>query len=179
MNFTPTSLTGAYVIDVDPIKDERGFFARSFCQNEFSNLGLKSVIAQSNISYNTVKNTLRGMHYQQPPYAEAKLVTCISGSIFDVIIDIRPTSATYMQYFCCELTSSNRRSIYIPEGFAHGFQTLEDHSEVLYQMFDFFSPSHAWGIRWNDESFNIPWPSSPAVISDKDMSYSDFERADR
>jgi len=177
MNFTSTQLQGAAIIDLETISDERGFFARSFCKQEFAVQGMKTNVMQSNISFNHNKGTLRGMHFQHASHSEAKLVRCISGSIFDVIIDLRIESPSYLEWFACELTSANRKSLYIPEGFAHGFQTLEDNSEVLYQMFDSFSPLHADGIPWDDPSFNITWPLEPSCISEKDRSYLKFNDA--
>jgi dTDP-4-dehydrorhamnose 3,5-epimerase len=174
MLFTPTPLQDAAIIELTPQSDERGFFARSFCQHEFSKWGLEAKIAQSNISFNHDRGTLRGMHFQRAPHSEAKLVRCISGSIYDVIIDLRPDSSTYRQWFSCELSSVNRQSLYIPEGFAHGFQTLEDNSEVLYQMFDFYSPHDAVGIRWNDPAFKINWALTPSCMSKNDLHYPDF-----
>ena len=171
MIFMETKLKGAYQIDLELREDDRGFFARSFCQNEFTARGLQTTIAQSNVSFNKKKGTLRGMHFQTPPKAEAKLVRCTRGAIYDVIIDLRFGSPTYCAWYGAELTADNHRSIYIPEGFAHGFQTLADDSEVLYQMFEFYSPEHASGVRWDDPAFNIPWPLKNPILSDKDRSY--------
>jgi dTDP-4-dehydrorhamnose 3,5-epimerase len=175
MIFTPTSLDDAYLFDLEPLVDDRGFFARTFCQIEFANLGLEKSVAQCNASFNQFRGTVRGMHFQKAPYSEAKLVRCISGSIFDVIIDLREDSKTFLQSYSCELSSANRTALYVPEGFAHGFQTLEDSSEVFYQMFDFFSPNDAIGIRWDDPTFSISWPLPVTKISDKDKSYPDFK----
>ncbi|MBU3002087.1 dTDP-4-dehydrorhamnose 3,5-epimerase [Paraglaciecola arctica] len=174
MIFHPTTLDQAFVIEYEPIKDERGFFARSFCQNEFAQRALEKNVAQCNVSFNLKRGTLRGMHFQLSPHSEAKLVRCISGSIYDVIIDLRKDSVSYLQWFGCELSSKNRKSLYIPEGFAHGFQTLQDDSEVFYQMFDFYSPMCAVGIRWDDPQFNISWPLPVNNISEKDQTYPDF-----
>jgi dTDP-4-dehydrorhamnose 3,5-epimerase len=171
MLFTETILKGAYLIDLQLLEDERGFFARSFCQNEFSARNLKTNIAQCNTSYNSRKGTLRGMHFQLLPKAEAKLVRCTRGSIYDVIIDLRPGSPTFCSWTAAELTAGNRRSLYVPEGFAHGFQTLEDGSEVFYQMFEYYSPEHASGVRWNDPAFGITWPVENPIVSEKDRSY--------
>lgn len=177
MQFTPTPLNGAFIIEAERIEDKRGFFARSFCQHEFAAHGLASTIAQCNISFNKLRGTLRGMHYQLTPHAEAKLVSCTSGAIQDVIIDLRPNSATIGQWFGYELNARQRNALYIPEGFAHGFQTLEENSEVFYQMFNFFSPDNARGIRWNDPHFNIKWPLPVTQISERDSRYADYTGA--
>jgi len=172
--FTETKLKGAFVIDIEPIEDERGLFARSWCREEFKARGLNSELAQCNISFNNKKGTLRGMHYQKPPHEEAKLVRCTQGAIFDVIIDLRPDSPTRTQWVGKELTAKNRKMFYIPEGFAHGFLTLEDDTEVFYQMSTPYVPASASGIRWNDPVFNINWPEQPKIISERDQSYPDF-----
>jgi dTDP-4-dehydrorhamnose 3,5-epimerase len=157
MIFTETILKGAYLIDVKPIEDERGFFSRSFCQEEFASHGLNVNIAQCNISFNKKKGTLRGMHFQLTPKAEAKVVRCTRGAIYDVIIDLRPQSPTYCKWVAMELTAHNYKALYLPEGFAHGFQTLEDNSEVFYQMFEFYAPEYASGVRWDDMAIgNLP-----------------------
>ncbi|MBN2373535.1 dTDP-4-dehydrorhamnose 3,5-epimerase [bacterium] len=174
MIFKETALKGAYIIEIEPIEDERGFFARSFCAKEFEKHGLNFHIAQCNISYNERKGTLRGMHYQTAPYEEAKLVRCTMGEIYDVIIDIRPYSATYMRWISIELTAKTRKMLYIPEGFAHGFQTLADCTEVFYQMSEFYQANSAKGIRWNYPTFGIKWPIMPPIMNDKDRSYPDF-----
>jgi dTDP-4-dehydrorhamnose 3,5-epimerase len=171
MIFTETKLQGAYQIDLELREDDRGFFARSFCQNEFAARDLQTVIAQSNVSFNRKKGTLRGMHFQTAPKAEAKLVRCSRGAIYDVIIDLRPESATYCSWDAIDLTADNNRMLYIPEGFAHGFQTLVDNTEVFYQMFEFYSPEHAGGVRWDDPAFGITWPIADPIISEKDLSY--------
>jgi len=177
--FSETALKGAWLVDLQRINDERGFFARSFCQEEFAALGLKTGVAQCNISFNRLKGTLRGMHFQLPPKAEAKLVRCTRGAIHDVIIDLRPASVTYCQWISVELTGANHRALYIPEGFAHGFQTLEDDSEVFYQMYEFFAPQYASGVRWDDPAFGIEWPLTNPIISEKDLSYHDHVKAMR
>jgi len=169
--FTPLPLAGAYLIDLQRIEDERGFFARSFCQKEFTVQGLRTNVAQCNISYNAKKGTLRGMHFQIPPKAEAKLVRCTRGSIYDVIIDMRPGSPTYCRWESVELSGADHQSLYIPEGFAHGFQTLVDNAEVFYQMFEFYSPDHVSGVRWDDPAFGISWPLPDPIVSDRDRSY--------
>ena len=174
MLFTETGLTGSYLIDIERREDERGFFGRSFCQHEFAARGLKTVIAQCNVSFNRTRGTLRGMHYQRAPREEAKLVRCTRGSLFDVIIDLRPDSPTYCKWFSVELTGENRRMLYVPEGFAHGFQTLLDDTEVFYQMFEFYSPEHACGVRWDDPAFGITWPLRNPILSARDAAYGPF-----
>ncbi len=176
MIFKETRLKGAYLIDLERREDERGFFGRSFCQNEFAKRGLKINIAQCNISFNKNKGTLRGMHFQLPPKAEAKLVRCTRGRIYDVIIDLRPGSSTYCQWEAVELTADNYSALYIPEAFAHGFQTLQDDAEVFYQMYEFFAPEYASGIRWDDPVFSIAWPIRDPIISEKDRSYQFYTR---
>jgi dTDP-4-dehydrorhamnose 3,5-epimerase len=173
--FKETRLKGVYIIEVERLQDERGFFVRTFCREEFEKHGLNSSVAQCNISYNHKKGTLRGLHYQIAPYSEAKLVICIAGSIYDVIVDLRSDSTTYCQWMALELTArGRRRMLYIPEGFAHGFQTLEDDSEVFYQMSEFYAPEYARGIRWNDSAFGIQWPEDQRILSDRDRNYPDF-----
>jgi dTDP-4-dehydrorhamnose 3,5-epimerase len=172
--FTETKLAGAFVIELERRTDPRGFFARTFCQQEFEAHGLKTEVTQCNVAFNKRKGTLRGMHYQAAPFAEAKLVRCTSGSIYDVIIDLRPASATFTQYFAVELSAKNRRMLYIPEDFAHGFQTLEDDSEVFYQMAQHYSAEHARGVRWNDPVFGIEWPEGERIIIERDRNYPDF-----
>jgi dTDP-4-dehydrorhamnose 3,5-epimerase len=171
MKFNKTPLNGAYWIDLNFMLDERGFFARSWCQREFAAQGLDTRLSQCNVSYNRKKGTLRGMHYQIPPYAESKLVRCTSGSIFDVIIDVRPDSPTFLKWYGMELSRQNHRMLFIPMGFAHGFLTLEDDTEVFYQMSEFYTPESARGFRWNDELFNVSWPDSAELISEKDRNY--------
>ncbi|MBI4620269.1 MAG: dTDP-4-dehydrorhamnose 3,5-epimerase [Desulfobacterales bacterium] len=182
MIFTETKLKGAYIIELEPIEDERGFFARSFCQKEFEKHGLNPCIVQCNISYNKTKGALRGMHYQVAPYEEAKLASCIRGAIYDVIVDLRPDSPTYCQWFAVELTAHRSpltapyKMLYVPKGFAHGFQTLESNSVVFYQMSEFYHPECGKGIRWDDPAFGINWPLPIQSISKKDISYPNFER---
>lgn len=171
MKFIETRLKGAFIIEPERLEDERGFFARTFCQKEFEAHGLNPRMFQCNISYNKHKGTLRGMHYQAAPMAEAKLVRCTRGTIYDVIIDLRPDSPTYCQWLAEELNAENSKMIYIPEGFAHGFQTLENDTEVFYQMSEFYSPEHARGLRWDDSVFWIEWPLNAKIISDKDNNY--------
>jgi dTDP-4-dehydrorhamnose 3,5-epimerase len=172
--FTETKLAGAFVIELERRTDERGFFARTFCQQEFEAHGLKTEVIQCNVSFNKSKGTLRGMHYQAAPFAEAKLVRCTSGSIYDVIIDLRPASATFKQYFAAELSAENRRMLYVPEDFAHGFQTLQDDTEVFYQMAQRYSAEHARGVRWNDPAFGIAWPGDERIIIERDRNFPDF-----
>jgi dTDP-4-dehydrorhamnose 3,5-epimerase len=175
MRFEETRLPGAFVIDLEEISDERGFFARAWCQKEFESHGLVSRLAQVNFSKNRRQGTLRGMHYQVRPYAEVKLIRCIRGALYDAIVDLRPDSTTYLQWFGVELSSENRRMLYVPEGFAHGFLTLEDDTEALYQVSEFYAPQAERGARFNDPAFDIDWPIPVRVISDKDASWNDFQ----
>ena len=174
MKFLRTRLEGACVIELDRLEDERGFFARSFCRDEFAAHGLKASFVQCNISFNARRGTLRGLHYQASPYEEAKLVRCTRGAIFDVIVDIRKRSDTYRRWIGMELTAENRRMLYVPEGFAHGFQTLEDASEGFYQMSDMFRPEASCGVRWNDPALGIDWPLPDPTVSARDSGYLDF-----
>lgn len=174
MFFTETHLKDAYIIDLNRLDDERGFFARSWCRREFEEHGLNPELVQCNISFNNRKGTMRGMHYQAKPHEEAKLIRCTMGSIYDIIVDIRPDSPSFKQHLGVTLTPSNRRMLYVPEGFAHGFLTLEDDTEVFYQMSEFFAPDHARGFRWDDPAFAIELPSAVQVISERDRSYPDF-----
>lgn len=174
MRFDETLIKGAYIIDIEPIVDERGFFSRTFCQDEFESRSLCSTFVQCNISYNYKKGTVRGMHYQSAPHEEVKVVSCTQGSMYDVIIDLRPDSASYLKWFSVELTTANKKMFYIPAGCAHGFQTLEDDTQVFYQMGNRFEPSAAKGICWNDPMFNIHWPLDCELISEKDRSYERF-----
>jgi len=159
---------------VEKHEDERGFFARAFCQKEFSELGLEPRFVQCNISYNKKKGTLKGMHYQAHPHEEAKLVRCSSGAIYDVVIDLRKDSSTFKEYFSIELAADSYTMLYVPKGFAHGFITLADDTEVFYQMSEFYEPTAARGLRWNDPAFGINWPIDVSSISEKDKTYSDF-----
>ncbi len=168
MKFTETVLQGAYIIDMEPIEDERGFFARTFCMNEFKKHGIDFSCVQCSISYNKKKGTLRGMHYQAAPYEEAKIVSCIRGAMYDVIIDIRPDSPTYKKWFGKELSAQNHSMLFIPKGFAHGFQTLTDGTEVNYMMNEFYYKECAKGIRWDDSNIGIIWPMDAISMSDKD-----------
>lgn len=174
MKFIETDLPGAYIIELDKREDDRGFFARAWCRREFGDRGIHSQLVQCNISFNKKRGTLRGMHYQTTPYEEAKLVRCTRGAVYDVIIDIRPYSDTFTQWVSVDLTDENRKMLFIPEGFAHGFLTLADSTEVFYMMSEFYMPEFAKGIRWNDPAFNIRWPIPVKVISERDMQYSNF-----
>jgi dTDP-4-dehydrorhamnose 3,5-epimerase len=174
MIFIETGLKDAFVIEIERREDERGFFARSWCQGEFEAHGLNTRIAQCNISLNTKKGTLRGMHYQAEPCEEAKLVRCTRGSLYDVIVDLHPDSQSYKKHLGVVLTPDNGKMLYVPEGFAHGFLTLEDNTEVHYQISEFYAPDHARGFRWNDPAFAIVWPAEVKIISDRDRNYPDF-----
>ncbi len=167
-------MKGAFVVEPERHSDQRGFFARTWCRREFEERGLDPRLVQCNISFNHLRGTLRGMHYQASPFGEAKLVRCTMGAIYDAIIDLRPGSETYLRHFGEVLTAEDRKMLYIPEGFAHGFLTLQDRTEVHYQMSEFYSPDHARGVRWDDPAFGIRWPAEVAVISDRDRGYPDF-----
>ena len=171
MIFTQTPLAGAFLVEIEMHRDERGFFARSWCAREFAAAGLNPQLAQCNISFNAKKGTLRGMHYQVPPFAEAKLVRCTMGSLYDVIVDLRPGSPSFGEQFGVVLSARERTMLYVPEGFAHGFLTLEDDTEVFYQMSQFHAPDAAGGFRWNDPRFAIAWPAEVRVISERDAQY--------
>lgn len=175
MIFTETKLQGAFILDLEERPDDRGFFARTFCMKEFEAHGLKPTVAQCNLSFNHKAGTLRGMHYQTPPAAETKLVRCTRGAIYDVIIDMRPDSPTYLQHIGVELSEDNRRALYVPELFAHGYQALTDGAEVVYQVGEFYTPGYERGIRYDDPTFGIEWPMPITVISDKDASWMPFE----
>lgn len=174
MIFTETELPGAFLIEPERKEDMRGFFARIWCVEEFKKHGLNPQLVQCNISFNHKKGTLRGMHWQVPPHPEAKLVRCTMGALHDVIIDLRPASPTYRRHLGVELTAENRKMLFIPEGFAHGFQTLADNTEVFYQMSDFFAADCARGLRWNDPAFGIKWPPGERILNERDRSYPDF-----
>jgi len=176
MIFSETKLSGAYIIDIEKIKDERGFFARTWDKNEFSKLGLESEFVQSSISLNKRKGTIRGMHYQGIPCEENKIVRCTKGRIFDVIIDIRTDSKTFKEWFSVELSEDNYKILYIPKGFVHGFQTLEDNTEVFYQISEYYNSKFSKGIRWDDETFQIKWPLELSIISEKDLSNPTFHK---
>jgi dTDP-4-dehydrorhamnose 3,5-epimerase len=172
--FTETRLKCAYIIEVEKRVDDRGFFARSWCEKEFADHHLNPRVVQCNISFNARKGTLRGMHYQVAPSAEAKVVRCTQGAIYDVIIDLRPDSPTFKQTVAETLTARNHKMLYVPEGFAHGFLSVEDNSEVFYQMSEFYAPQQARGVRWNDPAFGIEWPIREPIMADRDRNYPDF-----
>ncbi len=176
MRFTETRLSGAFIIEPELVEDDRGFFARTYCSEVFAAHGLCTSIAQCSISFNKRAGTLRGMHYQEPPMAEEKLVRCPMGAIYDVIIDLRPESATYLEWFSLEISSSDRLMLYVPKGFAHGFQTLEDNTEVFYQISEYYSLEHARGVRWDDPSFGIDWPIPTKIISPRDRAFQPFQK---
>ena len=176
MIFEEIYLKGAFVVELEKIEDSRGFFARAWCRNEFEKNRLNALIVQCNMSFNKIKGTLRGMHFQREPKEETKFVRCTRGSIYDVIIDLRPHSSTYLQWFGIELTEENGRMLYIPENFAHGYQTLTDNASVFYQVSQFYSPESEWGVRWNDPLFGIEWPiDDDVIISEKDASWPDYK----
>src|SRR6201987_1416751 len=176
MIFTETKLKGAYIIDLDRRPDGRGFFARAFCQDEFRDHGLKPVIAQANLASNVKRGTIRGMHFQYPPAAETKLVRCTRGAILDIIVDLRPESATYLQHVSVEFSEENHRPLYVPERFAHGYQTLRDNTDTSYQVGEFYTPEVEGGLMYNDPRLGLKWPMPVTVISDKDQK---FELLDR
>lgn len=171
MKFIETPLQEAYIIELEPVEDERGFFARSWCQDEFRAHGLNANLAQCSISFNKRRGTLRGMHYQTKPYEEAKLVRCTRGAVYDVMIDLRPDSATFERWVAVELSSENRKALYVPEGFAHGFQSLSADAEVFYMISEPYRPEAAQGIRWNDPAFAIHWPIPEPIINARDGGY--------
>lgn len=175
MIFEETQLHGSFIITPERLKDLRGFFARTWCRKEFEAYGLNTVLTQSNIAFNYKKGTLRGMHFQKSPHEEVKLIRCTAGSIFDVIIDLRPRSSTYMKWTGIELTAENRKMFYVPAGFAHGYQTLTDNSEVFYQVSQYYAPEAEDGVRWNDPVFQIEWPDDYRIISEKDQKWPDFK----
>jgi dTDP-4-dehydrorhamnose 3,5-epimerase len=177
MKFTETKLPGSYIIEIDKIMDERGFFGRSWCATEMEQHGLKNTIAQINTSRSKNKGTLRGLHYQVAPYQECKMIRCTKGAIFDVIVDLRPDSSTFLQWFGTELTEDNQRALYSPEGFAQGFITLEDNTEITYFTSQRYVPGYDWGVRWNDPQITIELPINVAAISDKDRNWPDFTKA--
>lgn len=179
MNFIETKLGGAYVIEIEPIGDDRGFFARTFCQHEFTEHGLKPVIAQANIAFNRKKGTMRGMHFQYPPAAETKLVRCTRGAIVDVIVDLRPESPTYLQHVAVELSADNHRALYVPERFAHGYQVLEDTTETSYQVGEFYAPEQEGGLMYNDPRLGIEWPLPVTEISPKDQGFGNLDEIEQ
>lgn len=174
MTFRETALPGVWEIDIESESDARGFFARCWCRREFESRRLNSALAQCSISFNPGKGTLRGLHYQKAPHGETKLVRCTQGAIYDVVADLRPESPTFAKWTATTLSSQNHRMVYVPEGCAHGFLTLEDQTEVFYQISEFFHAASAHGVRWDDPRFRIDWPSQPEVISERDRTYNDF-----
>jgi dTDP-4-dehydrorhamnose 3,5-epimerase len=175
MRFSETELAGAFVIDLERREDERGFFARAWCEEEFAAQGLDTRVSQCNVSFNERRGTLRGLHYQVPPHAEVKIIRCTSGAVYDVIVDLRPESSSYTRWIGVELTAENRRMLYIPEGFAHGYVTLEDETETYYQVSAPYAPQAERGARWDDPAFGIEWPEADElVISEKDRNWPDF-----
>jgi dTDP-4-dehydrorhamnose 3,5-epimerase len=175
MIFTETKLKGAFIVELQRLEDDRGFFGRTFCRNEFAGRGLNPEVAQCNISFNRCAGTLRGMHYQSAPHAEDKLIRCTRGKLYDVVVDLRRESPTFKQWFALELTGDNRRMLYIPKGCAHGFLSLEDNTEVFYQMSEFYHPESACGVRWDDPVFGIQWPSGvQAILSERDRHWPDY-----
>jgi len=174
MRFIETKLRGAYFIEPDPVGDERGLFARTFCRREFEEHGLDPTATQCSVSYNEKRGTLRGMHYQLAPHEETKLVRVTRGAAYDVVVDLRPDSPTCCGWVGCELTAQNRRMVYVPKGCAHGFVTLADCTELCYQISVFYEPASARGVRWDDPAFGIDWPLVPGVISERDRSYQDY-----
>lgn len=175
MKYLETGITGSYVIELDKIEDDRGFFARLFCANEFRKNNLITEFVQINNSLSKTKGVLRGLHYQLPPHSEVKIVRCIRGSLFDVILDLRPDSPSYCQWFGVELSGDNRRMIYVPRGCAHGFITLEQNTEALYLTSNYYFPSAERGVRYDDPRFSIQWPIEPVEVSEKDQEWPDFE----
>lgn len=176
INFTETKLRGAFIIEPEIFEDERGFFARSFSEKEFEANGINGRMAECNISFNKRRHTIRGLHFQADPFAQAKLVRCTRGAIYDVIVDLRPDSPTFKQWIGQELTAENRLMIYVPAGFAHGYQTLEDNTEMYYQVSEFYAPESCGGVRWNDPAFAIRWPAMDGItINQRDRSYPDFK----
>lgn len=174
MKFTETGLPGVFVIDVEPFSDERGFLAVGFSRDEFARHGLDPNVVQCNITYNLKKGTLRGMHYQVKPHEQPKLVRCVRGAIFDVAIDLRSGSPAFKKWVGYDLTADNRRMLYIPAGFAHGFATLADDTEVIYQMAEIYDPAAARGVRWNDPAFAVKWPVEVGIVNERDAGYPDF-----
>ena len=174
MIFYETKLRGAFIIDINKMDDERGFFGRAWCKKEFEKHGLKSDIVQANVSYNKQAGTLRGMHYQTAPFTETKAVRCTTGSIYDVIIDLRPESSTYKQWIGVTLSDKNFRMLFVPDGFAHGFITLEDHTSIHYMVTEYYTPGAEAGVRYDDPAFKIKWPMVPTLVSDKDQLHPSF-----
>ena len=174
MTFTPTAVQGAWLVALQRLEDERGFFARSFCQREFEAHGLDPRLAQCNVSFNAKRGTLRGLHYQAAPHEEAKVVRCTQGAVWDVVVDLRPGSPTFKRWHGVELDASNRLALYVPAGCAHGFQTLADNAEVLYLMSEFYHPESARGLPWDDPAFGIRWPLAEPILSARDRAFTRF-----
>jgi dTDP-4-dehydrorhamnose 3,5-epimerase len=174
MLITETKLKGAYIVEPERFADERGFFARSWSAREFAERGLDARLVECNLSFNHRRGTLRGMHYQAAPHAQVKMVRCTRGAVYDAIVDLRPASPTFKEWVAVELSAENRLTLYVPEGFAHGFQTLEDKSEVFYQMSEYYAPESARGVRWDDPAFRIRWPEAVSIINERDRTYTDF-----
>jgi dTDP-4-dehydrorhamnose 3,5-epimerase len=174
MKFIETQLVGAFIIEPELVYDSRGFFARAFCAREFAERGLEPAIVQCSVSFNNRRGTLRGMHYQCAPFEESKLIRCISGRIHDVILDLRPSSPSFRRWIAVELSALNRRMVYVPAGIAHGFQTLEDTTEVFYQISERYAPEYARGVRWDDPAFAIRWPIGDPILSERDRNYPNF-----
>lgn len=175
MIFTETKLTGAFIIELERLEDNRGFFARAWSKSDFEEQGLSSRVVHANLSFNHKKGTLRGMHYQIAPHREVKLVRCTRGAIFDVIVDLRPSSPTFRSWFGVELSADNYRMLYVPKSFAHGYQTLTDDAEVYYQVSEYYHPESERGVRWDDPAFGIEWPLAVTEISEKDKNHPDFD----
>jgi dTDP-4-dehydrorhamnose 3,5-epimerase len=171
MILVETTLADVYVVEPEPVEDDRGFFARVFSADEFEERGLVAVVAECSVSFNRARWTLRGLHYQRPPHEEAKLVRCIRGAVYDVALDLRPDSPTHRRWAAVELSAENRRALYVPPGCAHGYLTLEDGCELLYQISQRYAPASAAGVRWDDPAIGVEWPAAPAVISDRDASF--------
>lgn len=178
MKLVALDLPGAYLVELERHADERGFFARTWCSREFAEAGLPAEIVQTNVSHTRERGAIRGLHYQRPPSREGKIVRCIKGGIWDVIVDIRPDSPAFLRHFGARLTPTNQNALYIPPGFAHGFQTLEPDTEVWYQMTDFYQPGLGGGMRWNDPVLHIEWPLAPSTMNERDATYPDLDSAD-
>ncbi len=178
MKFTEMDICGVWVIEIEPHQDQRGFFARSFCETEFQEHGLETRFVQCNIALNHKRGTLRGMHYQREPHQEVKLIRCTRGAVYDVALDLRKQSPTFGKWFAIELTEENRKMLYIPRGCAHGYQTLVDNTELFYQVSEFYHPESEQGVRWNDPAFNIQWRMEPVLISKKDRGMCDWDAGD-
>lgn len=179
MIFHPTAIPGARLIEPERLEDERGFFARTWCEREFSAAGLPTRLAQCSLSYNAARGTLRGLHYQAPPHEESKVVRCVRGAIHDVVVDLRSDSPAYLEHLGVELSAENRLALFVPEGCAHGFLTLEEDTEVYYMISEFYEPAAARGVRWNDPALGIEWPEEPRVLSERDAGYPDLESPGR